>query len=114
MYLVALKAWHDSWGDRRINVAIRSDNIGALFMGAQMKSKASPIISKEVALLYGDSAFEPRVFHHLPGAANGIADTLSRMAEPGFDGVLPKELSGIIATEVPVRKKQYYIILTTS
>ena len=65
-------------------------------------------------MLYGESAFEPRVFHHLPGVANGIADTLSRMAEPGFEGDLPNELVDIAATEVPLRNKHYYKILTTS
>ena len=113
-FLVALNTWQDFWMDRKLSVAIRSDNLGALFMGAQMRSKASPIISKEVALLYGGSSFEPRVFRHLPGVANGIADTLSRLAEPGFAGKLPDALFGITATNVPVRTKQYYRILSTS
>ena len=82
-------------------------------MGAQMRSKASPTISKEVALLYAEGSFEPRVFQHLPGIANGLADTLSRLDEPGANVTLPDELHGITPAFVPVRNKHYYRILTT-
>ena len=82
-------------------------------MGAQMRSKASPTISKEVALLYGEGSFEPRVFKHLPGVANGLADSLSRLDEPGSGVTLPAELSAITPAVVPVRTKRYYRVLAT-
>ena len=49
-YLVALRIWQDFWADRRLRVAIHSDNLSTLFMEAQMRSKAPPLVSKEVAL----------------------------------------------------------------
>ena len=112
-YLVALRAWQEFWLGRKFSVAIRSHNLGALFMGAQMRSTASPVISKEVALLYGEGSFEPRVFQHLPGIANVVADVLSRMAEPGNVAELPDEVVGIAPVVVPVRTKSYYRTLTT-
>ena len=99
--------------DRKLSVSIRSDNLGALFMGAQMRSTASPVISKEVALMYGEGSFEPRVFQHLPGIANVVADGLSRMAEPGNSAALPDEVIGITPAVVPVRTKSFYRTLST-
>ena len=113
-FLVALKIWQDFWADRRVSVVVRSDNLGALFMGAQMRSKASPIISREVALVYTETSFEPRVFEHLPGIANGIADTLSRLDEPGAHKTLPAELREITPTIAPERVKSWYKVLATS
>ena len=97
----------------RMSITVRSDNLGALFMGAQMRSTASAVISREVALLYGEGSFEPRVFQHLPGVANVLADTLSRMNEPGFSAELPDELVGVSPVIVPVRTKSYYHTLAT-
>ena len=48
--LVALKAWLHFWSQRRLSVAIQSDNLSALYMAARMKSKASPLTNKEIAL----------------------------------------------------------------
>ena len=112
-FLVAIKIWQDFWADRRISIVVRSDNLGALFMGAQMRSKASSIISREVALTYAECAFEPRVFEHIPGIANGIADTLSRLHEPGADKTLPEELLNITPSVVPLRTKDWYGVLAT-
>ena len=49
-----------------------------------------------------------------PGVANGIADALSRMVEPGFIATIPEELKDIEPTVVPARTKHYYRILTTT
>ena len=78
-----------------------------------MRSKASSIISREVALTYAECAFEPRVFEHIPGIANGIADTLSRLHEPGTDKTLPEELRNITPSVVPLRTKDWYGVLAT-
>ena len=112
-FLVALKVWLYFWADRKISVVVRSDNLGALFMGAQMRSKASPIILRGVALVYTESSFEPRIFEHMPGIANGISDTLSRLNEPGFEKMLPVELHDIEPTIAPERVKCWYQVLAT-
>ena len=78
-----------------------------------MRSTASPIMSKEVALLYGEGSFEPRVFQHLPGIANVLADVLSRMAEPGYIADLPDGLVNITPVVIPARSKSYYRTLAT-
>ena len=97
-----------------MTTTIESDNVGALFMGAQMHSKASPITSKEVALLYSETSFEPRRFDHIPGVANGLADELSRLCEPDSPGAVPEGLLTIEPTIVPIRAKDYYKVLTTA
>ena len=114
VYLVALRTWEEFWLDRRLTVTVRSDNIAALFLGAQMKAKASNLIAREVALVYSESSFEPRVFVHLPGVANVLADHLSRMSAPGYPDNIPAELEGVLQAHTPVRKKDWYKILPTS
>ena len=99
--------------EKRLEVTVRSDNLAALFWGAQMKFKASGLIAKEVALVYAESAFEPRVFTHLPGITNNIADKLSRLSAPDDAGILPVELTGIMRAEVPLRNKAYYKNMAT-
>ena len=66
-----------------------------------------------MALLYGEGSFEPRVFQHLPGNANVVADVLSRLAEPGPTANFPDEPVNITPIVVPVRTKSYYRILAT-
>ena len=83
-------------------------------MGAQMHSKASPIISKEVSLLYSETSFEPRRFDHIPGVANGLADELSRLCEPDSPGAVPMDLQTIEPTVVPIRKKAHFKVLATA
>ena len=112
--MVALRVWEEFWLDRRLTVTVRSDNLGALFLGAQMKFKASNFIAREVAWVYSESAFEPRVFVHLPGVANTLADHLSRMNAPGFIDDFPKELQGVMRANVPIRRKDWYKILPTA
>ena len=60
-FLVALRVWKEFWADRKLSITIRSDNLAALFLGAQMKFKASALVAKEVALEYSDTSFEPRI-----------------------------------------------------
>ena len=113
-FLVALRVWKEFWADRKLSITIRSDNLAALFLGAQMKFKASALVAKEVALEYSDTSFEPRVFEHVPGISNVLADKLSRLFEPGAGVQVPEELSAAMKAEVPTRTKKYYKILATS
>ena len=79
-----------------------------------MRGKASPLVSKEVALLYSESAFEPRIFQHLPRVTNVMADIVSRLSEPGNMKELPVELHDVAPIVVPVRTKKWYRVLSTS
>ena len=111
--LVALRLWMSAWADKKCEVRVRSDNMSALSMGSRMKIKASPLIAKEMALLYSHAAHEPRIFEHLPGVANVLADGLSRVFEPGADKKLPPQLSGTTRRSVPKRGKTWYQTLAT-
>ena len=58
--LVALKAWREHWSHRRVTLTIKSDNVSALVLAAQLKAKESRrIIAKELAYIYAEAAFEP-------------------------------------------------------
>ena len=109
---MALRAWKDVWLPRRLSVTIRGDNVSALYMAAQMKSKASPLVNKELALLYTKAAFHPRHVEHIPGLTNGLADGLSRIWEPNAGYVIPDELKHIAPAPIPIRNRKYYEVLT--
>ena len=66
-----------------------------------------------MALLYSHAAHEPRIFEHVPGVANILADGLSRVIEPGAANTLPPQLAGAIRRTVPVRKQSWYQSLAT-
>ena len=78
-----------------------------------MKIRASPLIAREMALLYSRAAHEPRIFEHVPGVANLLADGLSRVFEPGADTKLPPQLSDAKRRTVPIRKQSFYQSLAT-
>jgi len=78
-----------------------------------MKIKSSSLIAREIALIYSEAAFEPRMFEHVPGITNTIADALSRLHEPMSGYVLPPQLASIKETSVPVRRRGWYSSLTT-
>ena len=111
--LVALTAWKKEWSSKRCEVRIKSDNYSALAMGSKMKIRASPLIAKEIALLYSEAAHEPRIFEHVPGIANVLADALSRAFEPGTDKELPPQLSGAKEIHVARRTSTWYKTLAT-
>ena len=54
-----------------------------------------------------------RIFEHVPGVANVLADGLSRVFEPGADTTLPPQLSDAIRRTVPTRKQSFYQSLAT-
>ena len=66
-----------------------------------------------MALLYSHAAHEPRIFEHVPGVANILADGLSRVFEPGADTTLPPQLSDAKRRAVPIRKTSFYQSLAT-
>ena len=78
-----------------------------------MKIKSSPLIARELALLYSRAAHEPRVFEHVPGISNTIADTLSRLCEPGVTPKLPPQLANATRTMTPPRIRSWYKTLST-
>ena len=73
------------------------------------RSRNLNIIARELAMLFGDSAFRPRIAQHLPGITNVVCDALSRIHQPSSGKSLPEFLKNITRTEVPERNHEYYL-----
>ena len=93
---------------RRSTVTIRSDNMSALALASKLNSAAgSSCIGRELALLCTEACWEPSVVENLPGVANGLSDSLSRLAEPGKSYTVPSALAHLQATPMPARDRAY-------
>ena len=66
------------------------------------------MLARELPLLYAKSSYEPRRFQHTPGIANLLADSLSRIAEPGKSYNIPPRLAHLDAATLPVRDEAWY------
>ena len=109
MVLVALRVWYDLWAPRKVILTLKSDNKAALTIAARMKTaKNANLIGREVAYLYTTAAYHPRYITHLPGVANQMADSLSRLNDPSKDHFVPEALAGVEQTVVPLRSRSYY------
>ena len=82
--LVALREWSPQWRDRRVSLAVQSDNIAALSTLSKMQphSASLGIVARELALDVCNSSQSPDDVVHIPGIANKTADALSRLYEP--------------------------------
>ena len=92
-------------------VSIKGDDITALTAAAKLKCSASPLLGRELAMIYTTASFEPRVVEHLPGAMNGMSDALSRLEEPGAPKAFPAELANVQRVYPPLRTPSYYLTL---
>jgi hypothetical protein len=101
--LQALRLWKTSWATVRVQLIVRSDNVTALFMTADLKGRGHGVrtVARELALDLGDGSFAPDLVVHLPGVDNDIADALSRRFQPGKAFNLPAALSGVPEAVVP-------------
>ena len=108
--LIALRTWRPRWIHARAAVAIRGDNVTMLTMIAKLKSRggALSVIAREIALEVAAAAYRPFLVEHVPGVANGVADALSRKAQPGKVWTLPAALSAAVRVEVPRRGRSWY------
>ena len=109
--VVALRLWLPQWRSKRVRVAIKSDNMTALTAAAKLKCATSPLLGRELSMLYTSASFEPTIVEHLPGAMNSMADTLSRLSEPGSRKTIPPALAGVPRAAVPTRIPSYYLTL---
>ena len=107
--LVALNLWKSHWQRRRAALAIKSDNIAALTLAGRLKAKGErTLVGKEIALLYAESSFEPKLVEHVPGVMNGFPDILSRMEDPNRNHSFPQHLRSVPESICPVRDATYY------
>ena len=112
--LVSLRAWLPLWEGKQVQVHIKADSMAALAAASALKGKKGVgLILRELALLYASGPFAPALTSHIPGITNTLADYISRWFEPGHGQELPLPLqaAGIIRTEVPVRRRSYYLAL---
>ena len=71
-------------------------------------AKNANLIGREVAYLYTTAPYHPRYITHLPGVANQMADSLSRLNDPSKEYTVPEALMGVEQTVVPLRSRSYY------
>ena len=108
--LIALRIWVSHWKDKRVNLKVRGDNVGALTLILKMRpsSSAQAIVAREVALLLACSSFPPDAVH-TPGVSHVIADQLSRIDAPGGErSSLHPALIPAARTNVPERPRTWY------
>ena len=110
--LVALRAWIPKCR-RRIQLTVRSDNVGALTMVLKMRPKSArlAIIAREIALSLFEFSFIPSVVH-TPGIAHVLADGLSRIfdpSKPDSRAILSHPaIAQAECTVVPIRSRDFY------
>ena len=116
--LVAVRAWLPTC-QHRVQLTIRSDNVGALTLAVNMRPKTSrlAVIARELALAFMQISFLPAVVH-TPGIAHIIADNLSRLHDPGKPDAAKvlthSALKNATKTEVPVRGLDFYRTIDSS
>ena len=77
--LVAVRVWQRLWQTKRICLAVRSDNVGALSVLSAFRGKghALNIVARELALVLGTYEHAPAFIEHIPGVANSTADVVT-------------------------------------
>ncbi len=115
--MVALKTWRKFWLERRVELTIKGDNVGALTAISKLKSTSAAlrICASETALMIAEGTFAPDVVEHIPGVANVIPDLLSRMCEPRLQvtRALPLALQEATRSSLDVRDQAFWRTLDT-
>ena len=113
--LVAIRAFAPRLLQRKASIKQRSDNMSALTLAAKLKCTGhSNRIAREVAMIYGRAAFQPRCIVHLLGIVNTVADALSRLSDPSKKYEIPDQLAHLQPVPVPIRSERYYATLATT
>ena len=113
--LVALRLWCDKWRRSRVLLHVRGDSITALTMTLELRAagQTMSLIAREVALDVADALYSPAIVSHLPGLANTISDSLSRIFCPTGDYPVPPALLRAQRITCPTRTRNYYRTLRT-
>ena len=85
--LVAVREWKSHWQQGRVELVIRSDNVGAVTAVAKLTAHSPSLLlcARELALEVADGTFAPDVVEHISGVSNVIPDYLSRRFDPQFE-----------------------------
>ena len=92
-------------------IAVRSDSLSALIAVSKQKAKAPGLglIMAELALTRAFDAVDFSELAHVPGAANGTADALSRVAAP-TPSAIPPELEPRRQSVVEPRTRGWWLV----
>ena len=108
--LVALRAWSSRWLQRRVSLAVRSDNRATLALVAKMQPHSARLglVAREMALDIASAAYAPDIVSHIPGVANKAADYLSRRLEPGMVAAMPVYLVRSLEHQCEPRPRKWW------
>ena len=114
--LVALRHWMPEWKNRRVQIAVRTDNVAALTMVCKMQphSDRVGVVARELALDIAESSCAPEEEIHIPGIANKAADALSRLHQPGKTPPLPDYLKPDMRVACSPRPRRLWKSLPTT
>ena len=114
--LVALRIWSEFWLKGRVMLTVRSDNLSTLALVAKMQphSPQMGIIAREVALDVAVASYAPDIVEHLPGVANTVSDSLSRLHTPDKSYSVPDCLRDVVQESVPIRAEGWYKALSAA
>ena len=103
--LIGVRMWLETWRSQRFLTTIRTDSMAAV--GAWSKERSStPAINqivRELALDLAEGLYDFDYVEHIAGTENILADSLSRLAEPEADKVIPHALAWAARDTPPVR-----------
>ena len=80
--LIAVRCWAKCWVNTKATITLKSYNMMALAVAAKLKSSVSTLMSKELALAFSASCFQPQFIEHVPGVFNVSADALPGLDDP--------------------------------
>ena len=107
MVLLAIRVREPIWSKRNASIKLRSDKTSALTLATKRKCVGrSNFSAREVAMIYGETSFQPRCVERHPGVVNTVADALSRLSGPNVKYKIPQQLSHVQPTPVPVRSER--------
>jgi hypothetical protein len=111
--LVALRLWRPIWGRTSLLLKVRGDSMAMLSLIVNLRPSTPQLglIGREIALEYAQAVFVPVISEHIPGAANIMADRLSRVSQPGYSHEHCPLLADAVQRSVPTRDRSYYLTL---
>ena len=111
--LVAVRLWHKELASCRVDLKVQSDSVTALALTQKLSNRNATLnfIGGELAVQCERIGIESITGSHLPGAANTVADFLSRPSK-WKDVSMPEDLRGINIQTPEARVEGWYALPT--
>ena len=109
--LLAIRAWSKFLVNKKVQLHVRGDNIGALRLALKLASSQKELngLGAEIALTLEVQGIQEILTSHLPGRLNVKADTLSRVGSPKGPARVPEEFKHIKERKVDIRDDRFFI-----